>query len=196
MDITYREILGFVSTVCGLVGLVIYINSIRAGLTKPHCFSWLVWGLLMIIGFFAQISDDAGPGSWVTGTCAVGCILIAAYGYFKGERNITRSDWIAFIAALCAIPIWYFTKDPLFAVLLICAIDTTAFYPTFRKSWSKPFEESLLTYAVSCLTFILSMAALNSLTLITTLYPATLVGTNFAFIIMALARRGLVPQNG
>ncbi len=195
MDLLDKEFLGALSTFSGLMGLFVYLYSIKVGESKPHFFSWFVWALIMLIAFFAQITDGAGAGAWVVGVSGFSCLAISIYALFKGEKNITRSDWFAFVSALTAIPIWYVTKNPFYAVVLVSFIDAVAFFPTFRKSWSKPFEESLLTYTISGITFVISIMALENFSLTTVLYQATLVLTNGSFVCMLLIRRKLLVLN-
>lgn len=195
MDLLDKELWGALSTFSGLMGLAIYLYSIKVGESKPHFFSWFVWALLMLIAFFAQISDGAGAGAWVIGVSGFCCLAISIYALFKGEKNITRSDWLAFISALTAIPIWYVTKNPLYAVILVSLIDLAAFFPTFRKSWSKPLEESLLTYTICAVTYAMSIVALENFSFTTALYPATLIVANTSFVTMLLIRRKMLVSH-
>jgi hypothetical protein len=91
--------------------------------------------------------------------------------------------------ALLAIVIWYITDNALYSVLLITLVDALWFYPTFRKSYYRPFQETLSTYLLSGTKFIFSIIALTNYTLITYLYPLSLVIMNFVFVIMLLIRR-------
>lgn len=186
---TTAEFLGWFGAGLGLLGYVPYFISIIKNKTKPHAFSWFVWGLLTAIAYFAQIADGAGPGAWATGFTAVACFVIVIAAIFKGEKEITRSDWIAFISALAAIPVWYATKDPLWAIILVTIIDMIAFYPTFRKSWHKPHEEEPLAYGISGMKFFIALFALENVTITTALYPLSLVIMNWIFVGMVLSRR-------
>ena len=58
-----KEIFGLLSLVLSVVSYVPYVRSIFVANTKPHAFTWLVWGTVMAIAFFAQLSDKAGAGS-------------------------------------------------------------------------------------------------------------------------------------
>ena len=186
------EILAFAAVAIGLYATGIYIVSIIKGETKPHLFSWFIWGLLTAIAWAAQIHQNAGAGAWVTLTAALMCFVITVLCFRYGEKTITRSDWITFIAALCAIPLWFLTKDPLWSVILVTVIDMLGFYPTFRKSWLKPGEETLWTYGLSVVKFGLGMMALETFNVTTALYPFSLVVTNAAFVIFVIARRKIV----
>jgi len=57
----YKVILGTVAVVMALYSYVPYIKDIFAGKTKPHAFTWLIWGLLTSIAFFGQMADRGGP---------------------------------------------------------------------------------------------------------------------------------------
>lgn len=192
MDLTAAEIIGGIAFLLGIIGQLIYIVSILRGHTKPHLFTWLVWGILSAIGYFAQLHDDAGPGSWAMGVTALACLTTAALALKWGEKNITRGDKIAFATSISAILPWLLTKDPLGSVILISIIDVVAFYPTFRKSWHKPYEENLPSYNLASLKMILSLFALSNVTINTALYPSAVVLVNSTLVLTCLIRRKAV----
>lgn len=184
-----QEIIGAVSFLIGVYATYVYISSIFKGETKPHLFTWLIWGILSSISYAAQIFDHAGPGSWAMGWTAFSCLLIAAIALKYGEKNITRSDWIAFIASMSCIVPWLLTKDPLGSVILISIIDLVAFYPTFRKSWHKPHEEHLIAYHIANTKLILSLFAMANFTAVNVMYPLAIVIANSLFIVMCYWKR-------
>lgn len=171
------------------VSYVFYIREIFSGKTHPHAFSWLIWALVAAVVFLAQVTEGAGTGAWVTGFTMVICSVIALLAIRRGEKRITMTDWISFIGALAAIPVWRMTADPFYAVLLVVLIDALGFYPTFRKSWNKPEDETLIAYALNGFAFLLSLFALDQLNGTTALYPAFVAVANGAFVIMAMGRR-------
>ncbi|NQZ13450.1 MAG: hypothetical protein HRT94_01330 [Alphaproteobacteria bacterium] len=185
-----KEIFTAIGLVFTFIGYLAYIYSIFRGNTRPHPFSWFIWGLLTAIGFFAQLSDNAGPGAWITGISAAFTFFIAIIGYIKrSEITITRTDTITFVAALTSIPLWLVTDTPLYSVILITIIDAIAFYPTFAKTWHRPDQELPFQTIMAALKFILSLFALNNYTIITVLYPLSLVIMNTAFLIVLYGRR-------
>jgi hypothetical protein len=64
---TLKDMFGVLSLIISVVSYVPYARSIFVANTKPHAFTWLVWGTVMAITFFAQLSDKAGAGSWGDG---------------------------------------------------------------------------------------------------------------------------------
>jgi hypothetical protein len=103
---TVKDVLDLASLLIAVASYVPYVRSIFVANTKPHAFTWLVWGTVMAIAFFAQLSDMAGAGSWATGLSAAFCLGIGVLALFRGEKHITRGDWIAFLATFLAIPLW------------------------------------------------------------------------------------------
>lgn len=185
----YKEVLGVLAIVIGVLAYIPYLRDLFKGETKPHVFSWLIWGLITAIAFFAQASRGAGAGIWVEIFTFFICMFVAGWALFRGEKNITRTDWICFLGAMLAIVMWAITKEPLTAVILIILIDILAFVPTYRKSYSKPFEETLFTYLLSGIKFIPALFAVTSFNLTTVLYPSYLILANIAFVAFSLLRR-------
>lgn len=185
----YKVVLGIVTSIIGFIGFAPYLRDVFRGLTKPHPFSWFLWGTMEAIAFFAQIAKGAGPGAWVTGSSAVIVFVIAFAGLKNKDKQIRPTDWIALTGAVLGIVLWQITNNPLLAVISVTLADAFAFIPTFHKSYHRPQEETLFEYAISSLKWTLSIFALGSYSLTTWLYPASLIITNGLFVIMALVRR-------
>lgn len=184
-----KPLLGITATLLALYSYIPYFRDIFAGKTKPHAFSWLVWFLLTAIAFVAQVKDDGGAGAWVTGVTALVALVIFGTAITRGEKGITRSDWLCLIGAFLAMGLWAITDSPLTAVILITVIDALGFAPTFRKAYHKPQEETLITFALSAVKFVIAIVALSNYSAVTVLYPASLVLMNGLFVIMLIIRR-------
>ena len=184
-----NEILGLLAILIGLIGYIPYFTTIFSGKTKPHAFTWFVWGLLTAIAFGGQVAGDGGAGAWVTGFTAFISFIICALGLVKGKRDFPLADWLCLVGCMLALALWALTDNPLSAIILITIIDILAFIPTFRKSYHKPDSEPAFTYALSGLKFVIGIAALQNLSAVTVIYPASLVLTNGLFVLMLIVRR-------
>ena len=189
-----KEILGLISVAIMVISNLFYLTSIFKGRTKLHVFSWLTWGIIAAIAFLAQVSDNAGPGSWTMGFITFTCFMYSILALFKGEKNIKKSDWLCFITALITIPLWYFTKTPFWSVILISIINALGYIPTFRKSFSNPYEEAILPWSLSISGVIISMIALDKLSVITLLYPLTSVIISVGLVSMMVWRRAILKK--
>lgn len=185
----YKLYLGSVAMVIGVVSYVPYFRDIFLGTTKPHAFSWLVWSVITGIAFAAQIVEHGGPGAWVTGFTTVTCLMVFVCALFKGSRVFLLIDWLSLTAAFGALGLWWITKEPTLAVIMLTLVDALGFVPTYRKAFSKPHEETLSLYVLSSLKFGIAIAALEVYTISTWLYPASLVVMNMTFVMMVMARR-------
>jgi len=189
-----KQFLGSISVALTLLGYAPYFRSILKRKTKPHMFSWIVWGIVNAIACAGQFSRGAGAGSWVAGLTAFLCILIAGLSTTYGEKNITKSDWVAFIVALTAIPLWRFTNDPLGAVILATLIDVVGCYPTIRKSYTKPHEENAFIWSIAALRSFISFFAIEHYSLVTTFFPITMIFTNGGLAALVLWRRQVIKK--
>jgi len=189
-----KTIIALASIAMTIFGYSFYFKDIFAGKTKPHAFSWLVWATLTSIAFFGQLSAGAGPGAWVTATTAAISFIIFWLSLTRGEKDITKSDKIFLGASFFAIIPWLLTKDPLISIILVTVIDFLGFLPTIRKSIKKPYEETLIHYVFAGLKFLLAIIALDNYTLVTWLYPASLVLANWLFIVLLVVQRRKISK--
>lgn len=185
----YHVTLGLLAVGIGLVGYVPYYRDIFRGTTKPHPFSWLGFGLLNGLVFFAQIAKGGGAGAWTTAVSAVAIGGIVVLAFQRGEKNITVFDWICFAGAIAGAMLWLVTNDPLNAVMVITIADLLAFAPTFRKSYLRPHEETLTLFALSTAKYGISVCALTQINWTTALFPAVLALANGAIVGLILIRR-------
>lgn len=185
----YHAILGTFALIVGIVGYIPYIWDTLKGTTKPHPFTYIIWALIGAITFVAQIVNDAGPGAWAMSIPVVFGIVIAALSIQKGERTLTRRDWLCLAGALVAIVVWRLTNDALYAVLIVTVINTLAFIPTFGKAYWKPDEETASSYALGVLRSGISIPALVAFNAVTLLPLVHHIVINVLFVAMLLIRR-------
>ena len=187
-SLDYREILGAVAAIIGVVGFLPYFSNLFAGRTKPHAFSWLIWGILSAITFTAQIVSGTGPGAWIIGVAATLSLAVFFIAIFRGEKEITTLDEISLISAALGIVLWIATTNPLWSVVIVSIVDAVGYVPTFRKTYRQPYGETLTLY-LGTVSFVISLFALQIVDLTTALYTTSLIATNIIFISMVLLRR-------
>lgn len=185
----YHAILGTVALIVGVAGYIPYIRDTLKGATKPHPFTYIIWALIGAITFVAQVVNDAGPGAWAMSIPVLFGIVIALLSIKKGERTITKRDWLCLIGALVAIIIWRLTDDAFYAVLIVIVINTLAFIPTFGKAYWKPHEETASSYALGVLRSLISIPALAAFNTVTLLPLVHHILINAIFVTMLLMRR-------
>ena len=184
-----KEIIGIVAASLVFIAYAPYLRDIFKGKTKPHPYSWFVWGLNTTLIFALQISHGAGSGAYTTATVAGMSFLVCVLGIKYGVKDIKLIDTVCLIMALIATVIWLFAKQPTLSTILLVAIDMIGFVPSARKAWNKPHEETLSLWSLNAFRHALSILALQSYSLITVLKPAVWVVGNTAFSLVLISRR-------
>ena len=150
-----------------------YIRSIRAAKTVPHVFSWTIWGAGTIVVFLAQLAAGGGVGAWPIGFsgCITGYIAYLAYRR-RHQSSIRPLDWFFFSLAALALPSWWLTSDPLWAVVLLTFADLIGFGPTFRRAYCFPYQEHAGFFMLGAFRNLLVVLALERYSWTTVLFPA------------------------
>lgn len=107
----------------------------------------------------------------------------------RADTHITRTDWLFFFAALSALPFWFFTSNPPWAVVSLTVVDVLGFGPTVRKAYRHPHEESAKFFALSVARNLLVILALERYSLTTVLFPAAVGLTCLLLVFMLIYRR-------
>lgn len=187
--ISAAVIFGVIGVVLSLLRYTTYLRAIYRGTTKPHCFTWINAALMSGIAFVLQWMSDAGPSLWVTGVVALSCSAIGILAVFKGERDITRSDWWTFLAGLAIIPVWLATQEPRAALALVLLIELLGYYPTVRKSYNKPHEEDLFSWFLSALRWAAAALAVSNVSVLSLTYPLFIATFEFGFVLYLYIRQ-------
>jgi hypothetical protein len=187
---SYKELLSVIAVVLTFIAFVPYIVSIVRNTIKPHVFSWVIWGSTTFVIFLAQLKGGGGVGAWPIGISGIVTILIALLAYLKrGDITITRTDWLFFVLAMSSLPVWYFTSDPLWAVIILTAVDVLGFGPTVRKAYIHPHSESLVFFLLFIVRNLIVIAALETYSVTTVLFPAVIAAACMLLVVMVLHRR-------
>lgn len=173
-----------------LLAFVPYILQIFKGKVRPHVISWLIWGISTMVIFIAQILDGAGVGAWPIGVSAALTLCVALLAFLhRADTQIDRKDKLAFIGTMLALPIWYVTAEPLYAVLILTLVDLSGFIPTLRKINRDPYSESVIFFALFAIRNLLVLLALEHYSAVTMLFPAAIGLACLAIIINMFIRR-------
>lgn len=190
-----KNVLGIIATFLVFVGYIPYFRDIIKGKTKPHIYSWFLWSFVTLIAFALQISGGAGPSSFVTLAAALMCIVVIILGFiYKSQITIVKIDTVFLILAFIALCLWLIAKQPVLSAILITAVDLFGFAPTIRKSWNKPYTETLTFYYLNFFRFGLAVFALQNYSIVTALYPISWLTANGLFALMLIIRRKQITE--
>lgn len=175
-----------------VVTFISYVRGILRGDIRPHAFSWVIWSITTSIVAVAQVRAGGGPGAWAIGLSAAITLVITILALLRhGDRAITRIDWLLLIGALASLPAWSITDDPMWAVLILTAIDLQGFGPTLRTAYADPHRESALFFGWFILRNALVIAALEHWSVTTVAFPLA-VGATCVVVVGIIVGRRLV----
>lgn len=183
------------SSIIAIVLFIPYFIDIFKHKTQPHMYSWLIWGLLQLIGMAAAFKGGAGYGTWALFIGSFFCLAIFALSFKYGTKNIKRVDVYCLVGAFVALCFYLFISNPLYSAILVALIDFIAFIPTFRKGYEEPYTETMSAYSLSALANVLSLLALQYYSVTTALYLVTLFITNSTICIILITRRRKLKAN-
>jgi len=144
-----QEILGYASGILVILSAVPYIRDIFLLKTKPERASWLIWSVLLVIAFFAQLSKG---GTWsliLTGTDLMAVFIIFILSFKYGVGGTKKFDIWALIGAGIGLVLWYLTNDALAALLITIFIDFLGGLLTIIKTYKDPSSETLVAYLMT-----------------------------------------------
>lgn len=181
----------------GLVSIFVFVNYVRTVLkkeTKPHAYTWLIWGLTQGTAVAGLWYGNGGWGAAALTLSTVSVALIFLLSLRYGTKNITRSDTVVLILALLAIVIWWQLDNPLLAILMVTVIDLIGYIPSWRKTAKEPWSEALASWSVSPFGHIFAIAALAEYNFFTLLYPISIVIANYTLVVIGLINRTRIAK--
>ena len=189
LELDYRSILWVITIAIAIYWYYDYIIDTLKRKTTPHLFSWIVFVIMDAIAFLIQIWDNAWPWAWGTIATWLMAFFIVILAFRNWEKNITTSDIISFSLAITAIVFYIILENPIYSLMAVFSILIFAMYPTFRKSYYKPKEETLSLYIIAGIRSVISIIATVNISFLTIGLPVFIIIINALFVWMTVVRK-------
>lgn len=191
-----QEIAGYLTGIILIVGFIPYLVDIFRHKTKPERASWLIWGVLGTIAFFSQLASGASWSLVLTGVDTIIVLWILGLSIKDGVGGFTKLDITSLILAGIGIIAWYFTHQPLAALLLVIFVDAIGVTLTIIKTYREPDTETMFAWLMASLAGLLSVVAVGKIDQTLLLYPAYIFLANglVAATIVLGKRRAKAPE--
>ncbi len=174
------QIIGILSGIISTIGLIPYIIDIFRRKTKPERATWLIWSVLGSVAFFSQRAEGATHSLWMTGIQTLNVILVFILSLKFGIGGIVKRDIISILLALAGLLLWYITKNPFLALLLVIFVDFIGALLTIYKSYLEPDTETSLTWVLATISGLLGVIAVGKLDFKILIYPIYIMLANFS----------------
>ncbi|HEV2412825.1 MAG TPA: hypothetical protein VGS28_03395 [Candidatus Saccharimonadales bacterium] len=176
------EVIGIASGVLSCVGYIPYIRDILRSKARPERATWLIWSVLSLIAFFAQLNKGATQSLWFTGFNFLTTGLIFSLSIKRGIGGLARRDIIGLLTAAIGLALWYLTGNALYALIVTIAVDTVGSILTILKTYDHPWTETYTVWVLDGLASILAVISVGRLDYTLMLYPFVLFVSNFIIV--------------
>jgi len=128
-----------------------YLADTIKGRVKPNRVTWLLWGVMPVIIYFAELSRGVGAISLLT--LATGIVPFAVFTatYFNRQSiwKLTKFDLTCGVLSMIGIVLWYLSKNGDIAIMFSILADIFVLMPTLKKSFTNPETESVRVYILN-----------------------------------------------
>jgi hypothetical protein len=155
-----------VGTLIGAAGSVAYLIDTVKGKVRPNRVSFLLWSIIPLIAFFAQIQQGVGLESLMTLSAGFlpFTVFIASFTNKQAEWKMTRFDIICGILSLLGLALWMITSKGNVAIIFSIVADALAAVPTIVKAYKYPDTEIAWPWIATVIGVVLTLLTLTTLT--------------------------------
>ncbi len=189
-------VLGVLAGIAGVADTLPYVRDIRAGTTRPHRGTWLIWAVVAVVGFASQRADGASWSLVMSGTQAVLTVVVLALAVRVGEGGVRRCDAVVIAIAGVGVAGWMLIDEPVVATVCVVGADLLAAALMVPKTYRNPRSETLSSFALASLGGALAVAAVGTLDVALLLYPAYFCVVNAALAVLIHHRRRVLAPAG
>jgi hypothetical protein len=145
-----------------LGGISYFIYTLQ-GKVQPNRVTWVLWGIIPLIAFLAQIKQSVGIQSLFTLIIGITPFLVFAASFVnkKSSWQINKIDILCGILSLLGIILWVVTGVGNIAIIFSILADLMAGIPTLVKSFYNPESENYLAYLATGIASIITLLTIR-----------------------------------
>ncbi len=143
-------------TAIALCGGGLYLIETLQGKIKPNRVSFLLWSIVPLIAFAAEIEKGVGLPSLLTFMAGFNPLLILLASFVNKDAywKLNRIDYMFGGIAFVGVILWYVTGEGNRAIAFAILADGLAAVPTLIKAYKAPETENAFAY----LTYVINAA--------------------------------------
>jgi hypothetical protein len=185
---------GILSAVVNTIGMIPYVKDVFKHKTKPERATWWIWLALGAVAISAQVAAGSTWSLFMVGAQTAAVATIAFLSLKYGYGTFKRKDFISLIIAMFGLMLWKITSDPLYALLIVVAVDAIAVWLTATKTWKAPNTETLIAWIFSSLAGLFGLLAVGKIDLAQIIYPLYILIANSTVTWIIIYRRRKLAQ--
>jgi hypothetical protein len=165
------QLFGFLSGILPMIGVIPYDRDIFRHKTKPHRGSFLIWSVLGGIAFFTQLAKGATWSLFLPGADTLATFSIFILSIWYGMGGLNKRDAAGLVLAGLGLVLWYFTEQPLVALLIVIGVDAIGTVLTLIKTWEDPHSETFSSWLLAALGGLFALLAVEKRSFSLLIYP-------------------------
>ncbi len=144
------------------IDLFFYWKGVIARRIIPHPFTFFIWTVVLSISTFELFENRELYWILATGILTISC-LFACIVWFYQYKNIAINwiDYFFLIAGICLIVYWRLEPHYSYVLIVMIAIDASAYVSSFKKAWIQPYTERSLPYFISVWSYIATIFSIS-----------------------------------
>jgi hypothetical protein len=156
-----KAVLIAVSSVLVIVSYIVYAAAILKGKAKPHRTTRFVTFLIAAIATVALLAQGSAVAIWLSGTFAVGSLIIFLLTVKFGMGGWSRTDILCLIISIFGIAFWQQTNNPMYALVSSIGADFVGQIPMLIKTYRYPETETWVFYFLDATASLLTILAVG-----------------------------------
>jgi hypothetical protein len=181
-----------IGTLIGAAGALAYLIETVKGKVRPNRVSFLLWSVIPMIAFFAQIRQGIGMEALMTFSTGFlpFTVFIASFFNKQAEWKLTMFDLICGTLSLLGLILWMITKVGNIAIFFSIVADALAAIPTIRKAYKYPETEIAWPWIATVAGVVLTLLTLSTLTFANSGFILYILVVNLLIFILVQFRVG------
>lgn len=184
----WATVIGGMAGVIQAVAALLYVWAILRGTTRPDRVTWWLLALIFWVYTATYFALGARETIFLPLAAAIVYTLIAflSVTHGAGEMRLSRMQWLALLASLGALGVWYASGAPLIALIAEMGAETFALIPTAYKAWLEPESEDVLAWGLATFASFINIFAVTTWTFALAAYPLYVFLTNLPIFFIIL----------
>lgn len=163
----------YIAAALRIFGGAAYLLATVRGRTQPSPVSWLLWSIIPLIVFIAELQAGVGAVAIITLAVAASPLMVFLATIIKDHRSFQLKgfDLLCAIIAVGGIILWASTETPEIAIVAMIFADIVSALPTIKKLIKKPKSEFPPSFLLSALSMAIAIMTIDNWTFAAAVYP-------------------------
>lgn len=180
----------YIASLMRITGGLAYLRSTIKGAAQPNPVSWMLWAIIPLIAFVAELQANVGPIAYVTLALGISPVLVFTTVMIKNPRSFKLKGFnlICTIIAATGILLWATTHNPELAIGFMIIADFASGMPTIAKAWRDPKSEYAPSYLISAGAMVLALLTVTEWRFPVIAFPIYILAINLLIFSIAMRK--------